>query len=449
MTKYIEDERTELKRELVDEVKSEMIAFLNSDGGTIYVGVDDDGSIVGVKDDASKDKVDLKLGNWIQEAFFPKPSGLIQYYFNSDDVLVINISKGINKPYYLREKGPKPSGVYIRVGRSKRKANDDEILRMIMESHSYSYEDDISEEQDLTFKSFERTLEENDINLTPRLMNTMGLKAKSGKYTNLAYLLSDQSEIVVKVAEYDSEMNFKIKKSFKGSLVNVLKNVEEQVERLNDLRVVIDGSSFKRIETKSYPGASIREMVLNAICHANYFIRSNIKIEFFPDKAKITSPGGIFNASMDDIMNGVQTYRNPRLVHVFDKLGMIENFGTGIPRTMESYKNYGVKPEFKATENFFFVTLPNVNYLKNDSITDPITDSITDPISDLGLEIMKALKLNPGINTIKLSEIIQTNLPSVSRDMIKNELKRNLTVYVEHRGSNRNGGYYLKSKDDK
>ena len=50
--------------------------------------------------------------------------------------------------------------------------------------------------------------------------------------------------------------------------------------------------------------------------HANYFIRSNIKIEFFPDKAKITSPGGIFNASMDDIMNGVQTYRNPRLVHV-------------------------------------------------------------------------------------------------------------------------------------
>lgn len=50
-------------------------------GGTIYVGVDDDGSIVGIKDDASKDKVDLKLGNWIQEAFFPKPSGLIQWYY--------------------------------------------------------------------------------------------------------------------------------------------------------------------------------------------------------------------------------------------------------------------------------------------------------------------------------------------------------------------------------
>lgn len=149
--------------------------------------------------------------------------------------------------------------------------------------------------------------------------------------------------------------------------------------------------------------------------HTNYFIRSNIKIEFIPDKVKITSPGGIFNGSMEDIMNGVQTYRNPRLVLMFDKLGMIESFGTGIPRTIESYKNYDVKPEFKATENFFFVTLPNVNYISNDSINDPITDTI----SHLGLEIMKALKLNSGISTIKLTELIQANMPFVNRDMIK------------------------------
>ena len=91
-----------------------------------------------------------------------------------------------------------------------------------------------------------------------------------------------------------------------------------------------------------------------------------------------------------------------------------------------------------------FVTLPNINYLKNESTTDPITD----PISDLGLEIMKALKLNPGISTIKLTELIQANMPFVNRDMIKNELKRNLTTYVEHRGSNKAGGYYLKSKNN-
>ena len=94
-------------------------------------------------------------------------------------------------------------------------------------------------------------------------------------------------------------------------------------------------------------------------------------------RIKITSPGGIFNATMDDIMNGVQTYRNPRLVNVFDKLHLIENFGTGIPRTLQSYEAYDVKPEFKASENFFIVTLPNVNYY----LIDPIGSApINDPL---------------------------------------------------------------------
>lgn len=440
MKDYAEDEKTELKRELTDEVKSEILAFLNGKGGTVFVGVEDDGTVIGFSDNKVKDEMDLKLGNWIQEAYFPKPSGLIEYSFNRDNVLEIKVSKGISKPYYLRDKGPKPSGVYIRVGRSKRKANEDEILRMIMETRRYSYEEDISDEQELTFRSFERVLEENDMNLTERMMNTFGMKTRDGEFTNLAFLLSDQSDIVVKLAEYDSELNFRLKKSFKGSLVRILDDVEEQTERLNDLRVIIDGSSFTRKETKSYPGAAIREIVLNAFCHANYFIRSNIKIEFFTDKVKVTSPGGIFNASMDDIMNGVQTYRNPRLVYILDKLGKIENYGKGIPRTIMSYQDYDVKPEFKASENFFIVTLPNVNYYQ--SKTSGIM--IDRPITELGVLILKRLKETPGLSTVALTNILKEEIPSINRDRVKNEIKRNLGDYVEHIGSNRTGGYYLK-----
>ena len=252
---------------------------------------------------------------------------------------------------------------------------------------------------------------------------------------DVLHVVSSQSDIVVKLAEYDSTMNFKVKKSFKGSLVKILSDVEEQTERLNDVKVIIDGNSFKRKETKAYPGASIREMVLNAFCHANYFIHSNIKIEFFPDKAKITSPGGIFNATMDDIMNGVQTYRNPRLVNVFDKLHLIENFGTGIPRTLQSYEGYEVKPEFKASENFFIVTLPNVNCIQNESI------------NDLGLEILRLIKENPGINAPSITSLLSVKDHSVTLFRVKNEIGRNLDRYIEHVGSNKTGGYYLKKKE--
>ena len=149
---YSESNVIELKEQLVDDVKKEIVAFLNTDGGTIYVGVKDDGTIVPFKNKKERDYLDCKIANWISDAFFPIPSNLIKHYFNSDNVLVIEVMKGDERPYYLKEKGPKPSGVYKRVGSTIRMANDSEILLMLLDSKKYSYEDDISEEQELTFK---------------------------------------------------------------------------------------------------------------------------------------------------------------------------------------------------------------------------------------------------------------------------------------------------------
>lgn len=137
-------------------------------------------------------------------------------------------------------------------------------------------------------------------------------------------------------------------------------------------------------------------------------------------------------------MNGIQTYRNPRPVHVFDKQGMIENFGTGIPRTIDSYNNYDVKPEFKATENFFIVTLQNLNYIENESINDQI--------NDLGLAILQILNVKPGLRIPELILEIENNGIETTVDKVRNEIRRNLRKYVEHRGSNKAGGYYLKDR---
>ena len=138
---------------------------------------------------------------------------------------------------------------------------------------------------------------------------------------------------------------------------------------------------------------------------------------------------------MDDIMNGVQTYRNPRLVNVFDKLHLIENFGTGIPRTLQSYEGYEVKPEFKASENFFIVTLPNVNYSQNKSI------------NDLGLGILRIIKENPGINAPSITSLLSEQDHSITLYRVKNEIGRNLERYIEHIGSNNTGGKKKKKKE--
>ena len=304
---YFEDKKTELKRELDNDVKKEIVAFLNSDGGIIYVGVNDDGTIYAPFLNFNKDEILLKISSWIHEAFFPLPSALVSFHFNDDGVLTIIVNEGVKKPYYLRAKGPKPSGVYKRSGTSTRKCNDDEILKMIMESSHYVYEVDISEEQDLTFKYFEQVCEEKQIEVNNKLLVGLGLMRPKGQFTNLGLMISDQSPIAVKIAEYDDEMNFKLKKTIKGSMLKALIETQEQTERLNDITAIIDTKSWKRIETTSYPGNSLREIILNAFCHTDFFIRSNIKIEFYKDKVKITSPGGLYKTTLDDVLKGVQT----------------------------------------------------------------------------------------------------------------------------------------------
>ena len=137
-------------------------------------------------------------------------------------------------------------------------------------------------------------------------------------------------------------------------------------------------------------------------------------------------------------MGGIQIYRNPRLVHIFDKLGFIENFDTGIPRTIETYAGYDILPEFKDTGNFFIVTLPNINYFNNDLINGQINDP--------GLEILKTIKLSPGINVPGLYERLRKQDKDITLDIIRNELRRGLSKYVEHKGSNKTDGYYLIDK---
>lgn len=449
--KYEESPTVELKATLLEEVKHEILAFLNAHGGTVYVGVNDDGSLSEPLSQKGRDDMDSRLGNWIREAFFPMPSNLIKHDFNDDGVLVISIEEGNNKPYFLKEKGPKPSGIYVRDGRSTRKASESEILGMILSSAKYSFEDDESNMQELSFRFFKEEMEEKGFPFGDREMISLGMRRPDGVYTNLALILSDQSPIKVKVAEYDEAMDFKVKKVFGGSLLRVLRDVREQCDRLNDVSAAIDGKSFVRREKASYPGSSLREAVLNAFCHANFFIHSNIKIEFFPSECRITNPGGVFDATLDDVLMGVQTYRNPHLVNILYKLGYIENFGTGIPRIRESYASSEERPTFESSENFFFAHLPNLDARKkvkpdeiNDEINDEITDEIKEDISDLGRAILRSVAKRPGIKARDILNDLSLTTKGITIDKVRNEIKRNLKNHIVLVGSRKTGGYYIK-----
>ena len=440
--KYIETEIVELKSILNDELKTEIVAFLNSYlGGTIYIGVDDEGNII----NTTKEQMDLnesKIINWIRdEAIYPNCSEFVKLGYNKDNVLAITITPGSDKPYYLKEKGIKSSGVYIRYGRNKSQASKEEITRMIMESNQVFYEELESDIQDLTFNILKLKFEEKNIKFKDFKMVTSGF-IRNSKYTNLAFIFSDQYDVETKVGVYQglNRAIFKSKKEFGGSIIRQIDKVLEYYDICNETRVVIDGSPMRK-DYVSYYDKAAREAILNCYCHRDYGRRSNIKIEFFDDRCEFISPGGFYGGlTLEQAINGVQSFRNKYLVQLLHKLGYIENYSSGLNRIFDEYKKVKKKPIIETSLIMFKVTLLNLNYKfdekinvgLNDPINDPINDLINDPINinltSLEIKVLKLIKINPNITinvmvdkTLKSEKTIKRVLSTLKR---KSKIKR-------------------------
>ena len=411
--KYEESDRVELKREMIKDLDKEIIAFLNTHGGTIYIGVDDNGNVIGIPQKL-KDYYDEKISAILTNNIKPNSRNDVTFSYDEDNVLVINIKEGDSKPYYLTEKGPKPSGTYIRVGRSKRPATDDEILTMIRDSSGWLWEDQVSNEQDLTFDELSKIAKKKRLDFGPHKFRNLKIINKEGQFTNLGLLVSDQNPIEVKFAVYDKNLDFKVKEEFHGSIVNIAADVLKYAELFNTTSAKIIPGQISRVETKSYPGASLREAILNAICHAEYFAPSNIKVEFFPDKVKITNPGNIYNnGTIEDIKRGVQSFRNPSLVILLNKLGYIENYGTGIQRIIESYQDTEYQAEFYVSNSYFMITLHSLNPIEpHDAQNDAQKTSIHDHIVNLITE-------NPRITRKQMAEKIGVSKATIERTLSK------------------------------
>ena len=364
--RYEESEIVELKREINEDLKNEIVAFLNSYlGGTIYVGVDDNGYIMDLKKN-ELDKMESTIINWIRdEAIYPNCSEYVKIGVNEDDVLAINIRCGKNKPYYLKNKGLKPSGVYIRYGRNKSMASEEEIARMINERSNTPFESLNSNDQDLTFKQLKRIFEDKGLDFDGFNMLTSGFISREDKrYTNLAFWLSDQYDTAVKMAVYQGTDRdiFKVKKEYVGSIADQIDRALEFFDVINEIRVIIDGKPM-RTEIPSYSKRAVREVILNCFCHRDYSRNSNIKIERFDDRLEIISPGGFYDGlTLEEALDGQQSFRNKRLVEFLYRLGYIENYASGLNRVFKEYQKDENKPIINTTLNMFKVTIPNRNY---------------------------------------------------------------------------------------
>ncbi|MCM1309155.1 MAG: ATP-binding protein [Butyrivibrio sp.] len=200
-----ESESIEYKSIVVDEICKSVIAFANTDGGTVYVGYDDKGNALGLD---NVDAAYTALTNMIRDSIAPDITMFIKYTLHENNTVSVEVSEGTAKPYYIKSKGLKPSGVYIRQGTSSVQASPEQIRMMIKLSDGDIFETARSLNQDLTFNSAQAAFAKLKIDFSEEKFSALGIKNISDKmYTNLALVISDQCEHTVKIAVYSDEAN--------------------------------------------------------------------------------------------------------------------------------------------------------------------------------------------------------------------------------------------------
>lgn len=357
---YIESYTTELKEIVSADIKKEIIAFANADGGDIYAGITKHGTVIGVENAELEME---RISNMIRDGIKPDLTGFTLISLirdNGKDILKISVSRGSRRPYHLSDRGLKPSGVYIRHGITSAPASDEMIRQMIKESDGTSFDKLRSINQDLTFLYTERYFKEKNVSFEDYNKRTLGLIDSDGYFTNAALLLSDQCEHSIKCAVFKGtdKMYFRARNELKGSIFEQMENALLYVDTQNNKNTTFEG--LYRIDNLDYPEEAIREALLNAVVHRDYDYSGSTIINIYDDRMEFVSLGGLAKGvTFEDIMIGISQSRNTVIANIFYRLELIESYGTGIRRIVKSYEGCENQPVFNHGPASFIVTLPN------------------------------------------------------------------------------------------
>lgn len=345
-----EDSFTQFKREVTDANKlaDELTAFSNAEGGLILIGVDDDGSIVGLSNEVIG-KLNQLIGNTSNENVRPPIYPLTEIVEISEKkIVVINVRKGSSKPYQTIK------GIYwTKSGSDKRKMSSEELRRLFAESKRLYADEEIldgSSIVDLNTELFYAFLEKEDLrvfedltqgklDLETVLENRELFKESSLTLAgNLFFGKSPQRfspSFYIDCVYFDgldtSVSSFISKDTVKGTLGQMYENSMNFVKSNLSRKQV--GEEFNTQGELEIDERVLTELIVNALVHRDYYIQSSIKIFMFHNRVEIISPGKLTNSlTVEKMKSGISIHRNPILNSIGKIVLPYSGYGSGIKR---------------------------------------------------------------------------------------------------------------------
>jgi ATP-dependent DNA helicase RecG len=351
----------EFKEHADKSLPAEVCAFANASGGRVFIGVDDSGRVVGT--DVSN-VARSRIQDTIDQI---EPRLKVNIDVLDNDVIVVTVPEGTRKPYSCAK------GFYLRSGPNSQKLERNSIVEFFQNEGRVRYDEIIREDLPITerfnevsYRRYVKTAKISDVLTREAILKNLNCAGLSGGrlcFTNAGALffrtndedvLFRHAGIVCALYKGTNKAYILDAKELNGDIVS---NVDDAMVFLKKhLRVSYRIETLRRESVFELPEDALREAVVNAVCHRDYFEKgARVMVEIYDDRVDIVSPGGVCKGITRENFGTVSITRNSILASMLYRIGYIEQMGTGIMRMKNAVREAQlVEPEFELV-NFFKV----------------------------------------------------------------------------------------------
>lgn len=426
LLKRPEGKTLEFKRDLSspDGALKTIVAFANTAGGTLLLGVEDrKAHIRGIRDAL---EVEERAANLISDSIAPRLAPDIEVLpWRRTQVLAIQVHPSPTRPHYLKREGVE-SGTYVRVGSTNRRADAEMVQELRRSARGESFDEQPMPDLDseaLDFRAASesfapvRKLARRDLESLRLVTDHEGRKVPTAGGVLLFGRERERHfpDAWIQAGRFPGTDKARIADHAEIRTLPV-RAIEEAIAFVEKhaLRSLEIGKG-RRKERWNLPPVAVREAVINAVAHADYAQRgAPTRLSIFDDRLEVENPGLLpFGLTVEDLEHGVSKLRNRVIARVFHALGLIEQWGSGIQRMIAACREAGLAPpRFEEIATRFRATIytERVSRASLDDTDQAIFDALSDGEGKLTSEIAGVIGLTPRATRTRLARLVGSGL---------------------------------------
>ncbi|MBE1553031.1 RNA-binding domain-containing protein [Sporosarcina limicola] len=388
-----ESEFEEWKDRVTPKLYREAISFANTSGGKIFIGISDNGEVVGLENPRLEEE---KVINQFTDNIEPALDMSVQLiYLKDKPVIEITIDA---RGHVYRKRGTVVDEIFVRRGSTKRMlTTPEEIYDFIRKKRNDHFEVTLTD-YDFNLDEFESLMtfvKKNKLSVREKALDLLENPKKAlenygairfvneqYKLTQLGLWLSDRCSLRSIFLQYSGERTTSyIEKSLDltGSIIHQLDSIEKLI---NDISITkING--LLSTPYRKFPQVAVREFLVNAFIHRDYRLEGDAKVTVYDNHLEIASTGGLYgDLTIETILFAARPVRrNPELSNVFYDLRLCERYASGVQRAMETYEEMGAEklPEIREFKDSFWVSLPRLDETEKSEVIRERTSLLNEP----------------------------------------------------------------------